>query len=139
MFDLSNVQTALQSGIVGSYVLHASIGAFFAASGFNKLTNKSRHANLVQTLKDDRVPFVQFCAWWVPGWEVAGGAALVFNVLPAMAAAVLLVIMLVAIACEAPARVKSYAPINRVDVLADWLYLPEVLYGVILLAIVLGV
>lgn len=120
-------------------LLHSSMGVFFAASGWNKLTNKARHETMKETLIEDHVPFVHFNEWWVPSWELAGGVALAIGFLPAFFAGVLLVICGVATLCEAPKRVRGYAPINGVDTIADYLYLPEVLYSIILLAIVMGV
>ena len=46
----------------------------------------------------------------------------------------LLVICVVACVCEASQRVQAFSPINRFDALDDFLYLPEVLY-VIMLAV----
>lgn len=124
---------------VGSALLHASMGVFFAASGWNKLTNGERHRTLVETFKADHVPFIRFNQWWVPSWEFLGGGMLMFGLWPAFAAGVLFIICVVATLCEGPRRVRDFGPINAADRAADWLYLPEVLYGLMLAAITLGV
>lgn len=118
-------------------LLSIGVGTFFACSGFNKLTNKARHAALVATLEKDRIPAVRFNQYWVPGWELLAGIMLALGVFPVLAAAVLLVICAVACFAEAGKRVAEYQPINGLDRWADYLYLPEVLYSLILLAIIL--
>jgi putative oxidoreductase len=119
-------------------LIRVAVGAFFAISGFHKLFNKERHARLVQTLASDKVPFVKFNQWWVPAWEFTAGVTLAVGLLTAFSAGVLAVICLVACLCEAKERVAAYHPIDAADTLDDYLYLPEVLYllmlGVTLLA-----
>jgi putative oxidoreductase len=115
-------------------VVRASAGVFFACSGWNKLTNANRHAALVRNLTGNKLPAPAYLAWWVAGWEFLAGAMLAAGLLSAFVAVVLTIICLVAICCEAADKVERYGPINRADRVADWLYLPEVLY-VILLAV----
>lgn len=114
-------------------VARASVGVFFAISGANKLLVAERHASLRANLVKNGVPAVRFNEWWVPGWELLGGSMLAVGLLSAFAAGVLAIICLVAICCEAREKVDSYRPINRPDRVADYLYLPEVLYLVLLL------
>jgi putative oxidoreductase len=118
---------------VASTVLRVATGTFFAASGWNKLTNAGRHAAIVDTFKRDHIPAIGFMQWWVPGWELLGGAMVALGLLGAFAAGVLIIICAVACVSEAPARVADYKPINGADKLADYLYLPEVLYILCLL------
>lgn len=116
-----------------------AVGTFFAASGFNKLMDKERHQALVETLKKDKVPAIGFNQWWVPGWELVGGLMLITGLLAPFAAGVLMIICLVACFAEAKERVAAYKPINKADVVADYLYLPEVLYiGMLLVPVILG-
>lgn len=111
-----------------------AVGAFFAISGFHKLTVADRHASLVATLKADRVPAVGLMQWFVPFWELVSGSLVLVGAFTAFNAAVLAVVMLVACVCEAKEKVDAYRPINAADRLDDYLYLPEVLY-VLLLAV----
>lgn len=113
-------------------VVRVGTGAFFACSGWNKLVNAERHAKLVETFKADKVPFVSFNQWWVPGWELTAGTFLALGLYSAFAASVLFIICAVACFCEASKRVAEYKPINWGDKLADYLYLPEVLYLLLL-------
>lgn len=143
MIDLFNFAVATaQNGFgysgAGLAIVQGATGAFFACSGFNKLFNRERHATIVETLKRDKVPFVGFNQWFVPGNEFVGGIALVLNIFPAFFATALFILLCVACKAEAWGRVKGYAPINRVDTLCDVLYLPEVIYLVALAAIIIG-
>lgn len=113
-------------------VVRVGTGAFFACSGWNKLTNKERHAAMVKTFEEDHVPAIAFNQWWVPIWEFVAGSMLVVGLGAAFFAGVLAIICCVAAICEAPRRVAAYQPINPEDKLADYLYLPEVLYLLLL-------
>jgi putative oxidoreductase len=109
-------------------VPRVAVGTFFLISGGHKLCLPERHAALVKTLQADKVPAVGFMQWWVPGCEVVAGLCLTVGLFSASAAAVLFAIMLVACWCEAREKVASYKPVNRLDAVDDYLYLPEVLY-----------
>lgn len=109
-------------------------GVFFAISGAHKLLVPSRHASLVSTLIADHVPAVKFMQWWVPGWELVAGSMLAVGFLTPFAAGVLAVIMAVAVAAEARERVEAYKPLDWTDRIDDYLYLPEVLLLVMLVA-----
>lgn len=108
-------------------------GAFFALSGFHKLFNPARHASMLETLKRDHVPALRFNEWWVPFWEFTGGTCLAVGVFSSFMAAILCIICTVACLAEARQRVAAYKPIDKADALDDYLYLPEVLYIVMLL------
>lgn len=119
--------------LVGS----VACGAFFALSGWNKLTNAGRHQALVAELQRLHVPAVKFNQWWVPAWELVGGCGL-FATQHWFFAAVLLAIMCVALCTAGPGMVASYKPINKADWLDDWLYLPETLLSIVLLMVICG-
>lgn len=143
-FDLSTVASIAAHGLshfdaeiakdAALAIVRVGTGSFFAIAGFNKLFNRERHAALVETFKRDHVPFVSFNQWWVPAWELTAGSMLIVGLGSAFAATVLAIICCVAVACEATKTVDSYKPINVGDRLADYLYLPEVLY-IFLLAV----
>jgi putative oxidoreductase len=130
----------ITGGLAGSdeamLALRVGVGSFFAASGWNKLRDHQRHATFVATLKEDKVPLIGFNQWWVPSNELLGGIAVAIGLATPLAAAVLFILIVVACICEAKKRVDAYQPINKVDRYADYLYLPEVLYAVVLAAIV---
>jgi putative oxidoreductase len=74
--------------------------------------------------------------WWVPLVEFSAGGAVVVGLLAPLAALGLLIIILVAIATTGRERIKAFKPIDRADRIDDWLYLPETLYGVMLIMII---
>jgi putative oxidoreductase len=133
MTDLLHLAAhGLNQADVASTLLRVSMGTFFAISGYNKLTNAGRHAGLVATLEADHVPDVKLMQWWVPGWELVAGSLLALGLFSAFAAAVLFILIGVACVAEGPKRVEEWKPINQGDRVADWLYLQEVLYALIL-------
>lgn len=119
-------------GLIALTALRVGAGGFFALSGGNKLVRPDRHATLVRTLQEDKVPFVGFMQWWVPSWELVGGTCLALGLGTWFMASVLAIVCIVACLCEGKKRVASYQPINAADRVDDWLYLPEVLYGLVL-------
>ena len=115
------------------------IGLFFAISGFHKLFVPARHAALVSTLHASGIPFLRFNSWFVPTVEFVAGAALLFGVFSVFAALLLGAICLVATCTDGIKRVlNEYKPINKADLVDDVLYLPEVLYGIMLLTVILA-
>lgn len=114
-------------------LLRVGVGLFFALSGWHKLVNTQRHASLVATLKADGIPWVRFNQWWVPLCEFVGGLLVTLGLLTMGAAMVLFVLIFVACLCDGPSRVAAFAPIDRGDRIDDWLYLPEVMYALVLL------
>lgn len=112
------------------------LGLFFAISGFHKLFNRGRHAQLVATLKNSHIPLVGFNQWWVPAVELLGGLALVSGILAPLAALALTFECIVAVATDGWKRIPAYRPIDKADWLDDLLYLPETLAIAALLVVV---
>lgn len=135
---LSLAQHGLATPEYGLTALRIASGTFFALSGWNKLTNTARHATIARTMRDDHIPAPQVMEWFVPSNEFLFGTALAIGLMSSASAAVLAVICFVAMCCEGAKRVASYAPINRADVLDDWLYLPEITYLLMLLCVMWG-
>lgn len=114
------------------------IGFFFVFSGYHKLFNADRHASVRATLVADGVPFVKFNEWFVPSVEFLAGSAVVFGIFAPLAAVFLIAICLVATCVDGMKRVKAYKPIDAADFCDDVLYLPEVLYMISLVVVVLA-
>jgi uncharacterized membrane protein YphA (DoxX/SURF4 family) len=112
------------------------VGMFFMFSGFHKLFNPERHRALADQLKELGIHAVGFNQWWVPTVEFSAGLAVVIGLLAPLAALGLLAITVVAIATTGPQRIKVYKPIDEADRIDDWLYLPEILYAVMLITVV---
>lgn len=139
---MTNLFQLLQSGFglenFASFLGQSALGTFFVFSGYHKLFNPTRHASLVATLKACGVPFLGFNQWFVPSVEFLGGAALVLNILPILAASGLLAICSVAICTDGLKRVRAFQPIDPADYLDDFLYLPETLMAIGLTIIILA-
>lgn len=135
---LHYAQHGLLATDVALALVRIGTGTFFAISGFNKLFNKERHKSLLGNLAKNHIPYPQFNQWWVPGWEFVAGLTLALGFMASFSAMVLMIICLVACCCEAKQRVEAYHPINFGDRIADYLYLPEVLYLFLLAVSVLA-
>jgi putative oxidoreductase len=131
MFGASAPDTALTLNRV-------ALGTFFAISGYLKLFNASRHATLASTLQEDGVRAVPIMQWLVPGVEFSAGCALVIGLLSTLAAFGLFMVCLGAFALDAIKRVNAWQPLNFADCVADLLYLPEALYCIALVVVMLG-
>lgn len=113
-------------------VARIATGMFFVLSGYHKLTNPGRRATFVATLQACSVPFLPAMQWLVPCVEFFGGLGVAFGFLTPLAALGLVAICLVATYTDGVRRVKGWGAIDRADVIDDFLYLPEVLYIVLL-------
>ena len=105
------------------------IGIFFCISGGTKLFVKAQFGVLEQTMVQIRVPFPHATALFVATVEFACGAGLALGLLTPLCAAMLLGDMIVAIATN---RIHSIQASGVLAWLDDFLYLPEVLYTLIL-------
>jgi putative oxidoreductase len=123
---------------VALLVNRIALGFFFAVSGYHKLFVSARHMALVRTLQNDRVPFVRVNAWLVPFVEFAGGLAVFAGFYGPLFAVLLFTVCIVATCVDGLNRIRSYQPIDKADWLDDVLYLPEVLYCLMALVIVLA-
>src|SRR5580693_5562561 len=105
------------------------IGIFFCISGGTKLLTKAQFGVLEQTMVQIRVPFPHATALFVATVEFACGAGLALGVLTPLCAAMLIGDMIVAIATTSIHGIQATGFLARLD---DFLYLPEVLYVLIL-------
>ena len=105
------------------------IGIFFCISGGNKLLVPARLSMMEQTLAQSHIPFPHANAIFLSLVEVVCGAGLVVGLLTPLCAFVLAVDMIVAVATN---RIHSIQASGVLAWLDDFLYLPEVLYVMIL-------
>jgi putative oxidoreductase len=105
------------------------IGIFFLVSGGTKLLVPAKFSVMEQTLAQSHIPFPHANAIFVSLVEFASGAGLLVGLLTPLCAAVLVVDMIVAIATN---RIQSIQATGVLAWLDDFLYLPEVLYVMIL-------
>jgi putative oxidoreductase len=105
------------------------IGIFFCISGGTKLFVPARFDVLEQTMVQSHIPFPHASALFVAMVEFACGAGLALGLLTPLCAAMLAGDMIVAIAAN---RIHSIQSSSLLAWLDDFLYLPEVLYTLIL-------
>ena len=114
---------------VAILVARVAVGLLFFLSGRAKLFVPKRRNEMCQTLIKAHVAFPEFNAVFVSTVEFVCGLLLVLGLLTPLATALLAGVMIVAIATTAIRTIKPNSP---VEWLAAFLYLPEVLYLVIL-------
>jgi putative oxidoreductase len=127
---IQNALTMLRAGewipVTAARVL---IGIFFCISGGTKLFVKAQFGVLEQTMVNIRVPFPHVTALFVAMVEFACGAGLALGILTPLCAAMLMADMIVAISTTSIHSIQAKGFLARLD---DFLYLPEVLYTLIL-------
>jgi putative oxidoreductase len=107
----------------------ALMGIFFCISGGTKLFVPAQFGVLEQTMVQIRTPFPHATALFVATVEFACGAGLALGILTPLCAAMLMVDMIVAIVTTSIHTIQASSFLAWID---DFLYLPEVLYVLIL-------
>ncbi len=115
---------------LGILLARVSVGLLFFLSGRGKLFVTERRKQMRQRLIQAHVPFPDLNALFVSTVEFVCGFLLVIGALTPLASAMLGCVMIMAIATSAIRNVKAPSPLGW---LAEFLYLPEVLYLVILI------
>ena len=115
---------------VGIFLARVAVGLLFFLSGRGKLFVPERREQMRQTLNEAHVPFVEFNVLLVSIVEFVGGLLLVFGALTPLACLMVGGVMLVALATIAVPNIKAPPLLGW---FAEFLYLPEVLYLVILI------
>jgi putative oxidoreductase len=105
------------------------IGIFFCISGGTKLLVPAQFSVMERTLAESHIPFPHANALFVSLIEFGSGAGLVVGLLTPVCALVLVVDMIVAVTTN---RIHSIQASGVLAWLDDFLYLPEVLYVLIL-------
>jgi len=107
-----------------------ALGVFFAISGAEKLFVAGGRQRVYETLVAARIPFPEAMAYFVSGVELVCGSMVAVGFLSSPACAALAIDMIVAILTDTLATMpKGLSPLNWLD---DFLYLPEVLYVLLL-------
>lgn len=115
---------------VAVVLARVAVGLMFFLSGRGKLFVPERRDQMRQTLLEARVPLPDLNAVTVSTVEFVCGLLLVIGALTPLASAMLGCIMVAAIMTSAIRNIKASCPLGW---LAEFLYLPEVLYLVILI------
>jgi len=109
------------------------IGVFFCISGGTKLFVPARFHTMERTLAESHIPFPHSNAIFVSLVEFSCGAGLALGLLTPLCALILAFNMIIAIATNRIHSIQSSGLLAWID---DFLYLPEVLYVVILVWLV---
>jgi putative oxidoreductase len=120
---------------LGILLARVAVGLLFFRSGRGKLSVPERRQQMRETLVAARIPFPNFNAVFVPSVEFVFGFLLVLGALTPIACAMLGCVMIVALATTAIRNIKAPPLLGW---LSEILYLPEVLYLVILVWIFLS-
>jgi putative oxidoreductase len=113
----------------------SAVGLLFLLSGAGKLLRSDRREMMLQTLREAGIPFPQFNATFVSAVEFCFGLLLAVGALTRLSCSMLGGVMIMAIAT---ARIRSIHSSSPADWLSEFLYLPEVLYLVILVWLLLS-
>jgi len=105
------------------------IGIFFCISGGTKLLVPAQFSTMELTMAQSKIPFPHASALFVSLVEFVCGGGLALGLLTPVCALVLVAVMIVAVATN---RVHSIEARGLIAWLDDFLYLPEVLYVIIL-------
>jgi putative oxidoreductase len=103
-------------------------GVFFCISGGTKLFVPSRFSLMQQTMMQSHIPFPHASALFVSSVEFVCGGGLVLGLLTPLCAVLLAGDMIVAVLTNRIGSIHT----SGLAWLDDFLYLPEVLYGLIL-------
>jgi putative oxidoreductase len=114
---------------VAILVARVAVGLLFFLSGRAKLFVPEQREEMRQTLIKAHVAFPEFNAAFVSTVEFVCGFLLIPGAMTPLASVLLMGVMIVAIATTAVRKIKTTSP---AEWLVGFLYLPEVLYLVIL-------
>jgi putative oxidoreductase len=115
---------------LGIFVARLAVGLLFFLSGRGKLFVPDRREQMRETLIEAHVPFPELNAVFVSMVEFGSGLLLIIGAVTPVACVMLGGVMIVAIATTGIRNIKASSRLGR---LSEFLYLPEVLYLVILL------
>jgi len=115
---------------VAVLLVRIATGALFAMSGFNKLTDGHRQRQMIDTMREGRIPAPNKSGRFVAGVELVGGTLIIVGLVTPVAAAVLAVTMVVAIT---RVQLNYVAGDAHTSWWENFLFLPDVLYLVIFL------
>jgi putative oxidoreductase len=120
---------------LGILLARIAVGLLFFLSGRGKLFLRERRQQMRETLAATKIPFPDFNAVFVSTVEFVFGFLLILGAFTPVACVMLGGVMVVAIATTATRNIKAPPLLGW---LSEFLYLPEVLYLVILFWIFLS-
>jgi len=115
---------------LGILLARVTVGLVFLLSGSGKLWHADKRAEMRKTLEDAHVPFPAFNAVFVSSAEFVFGTLLLLGAFTPIACVVLSGVMVVA---TVTTQIRGIKATGVLDWVGEFLYLPEVLYLVILI------
>lgn len=137
---LDAAQHGFQQGH-GLPLLASFTGSFFAISGFHKLFNKDKRAQMVRAMVAHKLPQPERMAAFVSLNEFLWGIALMAHLLVGVAAGALMIVLAVAWKGEVKDRIQRSAPYtgwSPVGACTTVMCMAESFYFIALLALLLG-
>jgi putative oxidoreductase len=125
----SLIPTLRQWEWIGKLLARLAVGLLFVLSGSRKLFVPARRQQMVDTLRAAKIPRPDINAVAVASVEFAFGAFLLIGFLTPLSCFMLICVMIGALATTIVPAIKAESLFGW---LGDFLYLPEVLYVVIL-------
>ena len=130
MFQIEAFVVELQAWVwMGILLARVTVGGAFVLSGGGKLFVNARRQQMSQTLRDAHIPFPDFNAVFVSAVEFVFGLLLIAGAATPLACVMLGCVMITAILTTAARKIEASSPLGW---LSEFLYLPEVLYLIIL-------
>lgn len=120
---------------LGQLLARESVGLLFVLSGRAKLFVASRRKQMGETIGQAGLPLPGLSATVISATELIFGAMLCVGLFTPFSCLMLIGVMVGALATT---QIPSLKAASRVDWLADFLYLPEVLYVVVLVWLLLA-
>jgi putative oxidoreductase len=114
---------------LGQLLARASVGLLFVLSGRGKLFVASRREQMRETLRQAGLPRPELSATGISAVELIFGVMLCVGMFTPLSCVMLMGVMVGALATT---QIPSLKAASHVDWLAEFLYLPEVLYVVVL-------
>lgn len=130
MFQIRTFLVELHAWVwIGALLARVTVGSLFLLSGGGKLFVKERCEQMRQSLRDTQIPFPDLNAVFVSTVEFLFGFLLIIGAATPLACLMLSGVMVVAILTTAIRKIETSSPLAW---LSEFLYLPEVIYLVIL-------
>ena len=111
-------------------LVRVCLGVFFILSGFFKVFDAKQHSSVLHIFKQANFPMPELFAYLIPILELICGVLILVGLLCTLASFILFLIMIAAIITEKFASAMHHGGLMIIE---NFLYLPEVLYALMLI------
>jgi len=112
------------------FIVRFCLGLFFILSGFFKLFDSHQHKRLLGSLTDVGFPLPEVSVFLIPLLVFLAGICILIGLLTSLASFILFIFTVGALIIDQISLVSSHGEIRNLE---SFLYLPEVLYALMLL------